>query len=184
MGHKDGAVPVSRESIQVELSNLPDGQGANYHVRQNSDGSFSTVRNDISESEPLRVSEEGSLYSPTAPGEPIPNLVEGRRRQLETEAELKEQYPNASIQAEQYLRDSERRIARDPLTNEGRRIDHVVIQDGKIIDSIETTSPSAPKLPQADKENRIRKVGGNYIRDRESGCILEIGCNTREVRRE
>lgn len=183
-GDKDDAPTVTRENIEFELGKLPDGQGANYHVRQNSDDSFSTVRNDIAEADPLRVSSEGNLYSPTAPGDPIPNSVEGRRRQLETDAELQGLYPDASIQAEQYLRGSDGRIARDPLTGEGRRIDHVVIQDRKVIDSIETTSPTAPKLPQANKESRIRESGGGYIRDRDSGCLLEIGCNTREVRRE
>ncbi len=174
----------SRENVQLELDKLPDGQGSNYHVRQNSDGSFSAVRNDVNEGQPLRVTEGGNLYSPTAPGDPIPNAVDGRRRHLETEAELKEQYSGGSVQSEQYLRDADGRIVRDPVTGEGRRIDHVVIQDGRVVDSVETTSPSAPKAPQADKENRIRESGGNHVRDRETGCILEVNCDTREVRRE
>ena len=130
------------------------------------------------------MTEDGNLYSPTAPGDPIPNAVEGRRRHLETEAELRNQYPDASIQSEQYLRDADNNIVLDPLTGEARRIDHVVIRDGQVIDSVKTTSPAARKGPQVDKENRIRQEGGNYVRDRESGCAVELNCDTREARRE
>ena len=82
------------------------------------------------------------------------------------------------------MRDVDGKRVRDPVTGEARRIDNVVIQDGRVIDSVETTSPSAPKASQADKENRIRESGGKHVRDRDTGCLLEINCNTREVRRE
>ncbi len=72
-------------------------------------------------------------------------------------------------------------LVRDPLTGEGRRIDHIVVQNGTVSDSLETTSLSTPKVPQSTKEDRIRESGGNHIRDRDTGCILEVNCNTREV---
>ncbi|UTM59457.1 hemagglutinin repeat-containing protein [Photobacterium sp. CCB-ST2H9] len=174
----------TRGSIRAELDKLPDGQGDNYTVRQNANGSFSAVRKDVNQGHPVRVSQEGNLYSPTASGEPIPNAVEGNRRNFETEAELNARYPEASVQPEQYLRDSDGRIVKDPLTGEGRRIDHVVIQNGKVIDSAETTSLSARKEKQSEKEKRIRDSGGKYVRDRETGCLVEIYCETRIIRRE
>jgi hypothetical protein len=35
-----------------------------------------------------------------------------------------------------------------------------------------------------EKENRIREEGGDHIRDRETGCILKVECETREDRRD
>jgi len=116
-------------------------------------------------------------------GEKIENKAQGDRRELETEKELQSQYPDASVQREQYLRDSDGNIVRDPVTGEGRRIDHVVIEDGNVIDSVETTSINADKTAQTNKEIRIRESGGEYIRDRDTGC-LEKACNTRIIRRD
>lgn len=97
----------------------------------------------------------------------IPNKEEGLRREAEVEKELEKKYPESEgyeIVSEAYLRDSEGNIVRDPVTGEARRIDFVVVKDGKVIDSIEVTSESADKTGQTAKEGRIREAGGNYIR--------------------
>lgn len=72
---KAGEVPNSRvstgptrASVQSQLDNLPSGQGAGYHVRQNADGNFSVVRSDAGQSSPLKVTDEGHLYSPVSFG--------------------------------------------------------------------------------------------------------------------
>jgi hypothetical protein len=67
---------VTKSSIQAQLDKLPDGLGSNYNIRTNADGSFSIVRKDGSSSTldavangeitPLRVTEEGNLYTPNA----------------------------------------------------------------------------------------------------------------------
>lgn len=97
----------------------------------------------------------------------LPNKEEGLRREAEVEEELEKKYPESEgyeIVSEAYLRDSEGRIVRDPETGEARRIDFVVVKDGKVVDSIEVTSETADKTGQTAKEERIREAGGNYIR--------------------
>jgi hypothetical protein len=79
---------------------------------------------------------------------------------------LQQQYPNASIQSERTLRNTHGTRAVDPITEKGRNIYHVVIQDGNAIDSVDTTDLNVNKLSQLDKEKRIRKSGGNYVRDK------------------
>ena len=97
----------------------------------------------------------------------LPNKEEGLRREAEVEEELEKKYPESDgyeIVSEAYLRDSEGKIVRDPETGEARRIDFVVVKDGKVVDSIEVTSETADKTGQTAKEERIREAGGNYIR--------------------
>ena len=97
----------------------------------------------------------------------LPNKEEGLRREAEVEEELEKKYPESDgyeIVSEAYLRDSEGKIVRDPETGEARRIDFVVVKDGKVVDSIEVTSETADKTGQTAKEERSREAGGNYIR--------------------
>jgi len=54
----------TRNSVQAELDKLPNGQGSQYTVRQNENGTFSAVRNDASASDPLQVTLEGNLATP------------------------------------------------------------------------------------------------------------------------
>lgn len=109
-------------------------------------------------------------------GEPIQNKVDGLRREEEVEQELKEKYPEEEgyeIISEAYLRDENGNIVKDPETGEARRIDFVVVKDGKVVDSVEVTSKTADKTEQTAKENRIRDNGGNYIKD-SNGNLVEI----------
>lgn len=103
------------------------------------------------------------------------NKRDGMRREKETEQELVEKYPDASVQREQYLRDKDGKILKDPLTGEARRVDHVVIKDWKVIDMVETTSTSADKAGQMAKENRIFDSGGKFLRDRSTGQTVPVG---------
>jgi RHS repeat-associated protein len=99
---------------------------------------------------------------------------EGARRERETHAELKQEHPDASVQRERYLRDAEGRVVRDPKTGEGRRIDHVVIKEKKVIRSVETTSLTADKAEQTAKEGRVREAGGTFVRDKETREIVPV----------
>jgi hypothetical protein len=121
----------------------------------------------------------------TDPAQVRANQFEGARRETETLAELQAQYPNARIQSQVYLRTADGERALDPLTGEGRRLDFVVIEDGRVVDVVETTSMGARKAEQALKELRIRESGGTYIRDRSGKCLLDA-CDimTREDRRQ
>lgn len=103
------------------------------------------------------------------------NQKDGKRREKETEQELKEKYPDAKVENERYLRDENGKIVKDPLTGEARRLDHVVTQDGKVIDIVETTSSTVDKAAQLAKEGRIIENGGTFIRDRATRELLPIG---------
>ena len=120
--------------------------------------------------------------------QPIQNKIDGMAREKEVEEELKEKYPESEgyeILSEVYLRDKDGNIVRDPETGEARRIDFVVVKDGKVVDSVEVTSKTADKTEQSSKEARIREAGGNYVRD-DNGNLVEIPANvtTRIERRD
>lgn len=121
-------------------------------------------------------------------GEPIKNKQDGLRREKEVEEELKEKYPEEEgyeILSEVYLRDKDGKIVKDPITGEARRIDFVILKDGKVVASIEVTSKTADKTDQTAKENRIRENGGNFIKDSD-GNLIEIprSIQTRIERRD
>lgn len=104
----------------------------------------------------------------------IANKEEGCRREAEVAKELQEKYPESegyTIISEVYLRDNNGNIVRDPETGTARRIDFVVIKDGKVVDSIEVTSNTADKTSQTAKEARIRENGGNYIKAPDGSLI-------------
>jgi hypothetical protein len=75
------------------------------------------------------------------------------------------------IVAQRYLREGKKgAIVEDPVSGEGRKVDFVVLKigkDGKTrpVKSIEVTSPQEDKTAQLEKETRIRKAGGKYIRE-------------------
>ena len=121
-------------------------------------------------------------------GEAIKNKLDGLQREREVAEELEKKYPEEkgyTIISEVYLRDKDGNIVKDPVTGEARRIDFVVVKDGKVVDSIEVTSKTADKTSQIAKETRIRESGGNYIRDYD-GNLIRIPDNvcTRIERRE
>lgn len=67
------------------------------------------------------------------------NQLAGTSREALVRSELATQYPNAVVQNEVYLRTANGKRAIDPLSGEGRRIDFVVIQNGRALDSVEVT---------------------------------------------
>ncbi|MBK6520312.1 MAG: hypothetical protein IPG04_40860 [Polyangiaceae bacterium] len=121
-----------------------------------------------------------NIAAPKGPGKartvlpPIPNKAAGAQRGKFAKAELQQTFPEANVQSEVYLRTKDAKIAKDPLTDTGRRIDLAVIEDQSVLDLIEVTSLTAPKAPQIAKERRIREAGGVYIRDRETGQLLTV----------
>lgn len=113
----------------------------------------------------------------------VQNKLQGLARERLTKVELQQQYPNASVQTERALRNSDGKRAIDPLSGTGRNIDHVVIQNGKVVDSVETTGLSVDKRAQLLKEERIRSNGGNYIRDKVTGELIPLGDIETRIRR-
>jgi len=111
------------------------------------------------------------------------NRIAGTRREVQVHQELVAQYPNASVQDQHTLLDVNGNKAIDPDTKSGRRLDHVVIQDGKVIDVVETTSQTAEKDKQLAHEERVRANHGVYIRDKETGKLLVVPKISRVVRK-
>ena len=117
------------------------------------------------------------------------NKMDGCRREDSVEEELKKQYPESSgykIIKEAYLRDKDGNIVKDPETGQARRIDFVVVKNGKVVDSVEVTSKTASKDAQSAKEERIRENGGNYIKDPSTGELVRMpdSVHTRIERRK
>lgn len=102
------------------------------------------------------------------------NRRRGKEREAATEAELRREHPNASIQKEQYLRDANGKIVKDKRTGKARRLDFVVIEKGKVIRKIETTGLHSSKIDQLEKEGRIVNQGGYFVRDRQSGKLIPV----------
>ncbi|GAA3075550.1 hypothetical protein GCM10010520_23320 [Rhizobium viscosum] len=104
----------------------------------------------------------------------VKNALDGRIRERMVEADLKAGNPNAIVQNQTLIVDKNGKKVLDPITNQGRRVDHVVIEDGKVTRIVETTSPTASKTAQRLKEIAIRDSGGEYIKDRKTGKLISI----------
>jgi len=100
--------------------------------------------------------------------------VAGKAREEARTAELAAEHGQEAVQREMYLRTPDGKIAKDVETGTGRRIDHVVIKDGKAVKSEETTSMTASKSAQNAKENRIRDDGGTFVKDRTTGQLVDL----------
>lgn len=114
------------------------------------------------------------------------NREAGANREELAHQELQGEFPKDGykIEREQYLRDKDGNIVKDPETGEARRIDFTVSKNSQIVKSIEVTSETAPKDAQIAKENRIKDAGGNFIKDRDTGQLIEIPKDTQtEIRR-
>ena len=117
----------------------------------------------------------------------VENKREGCKREQEVRKELDKRYPEREgykIVSERYLLDKNGNIARDPETLKARRIDFVVVKDDKVVDMIEVTSKTAPKIDQSAKELRIRENGGNYIKVGEQLIRIPNYVETRIERRD
>lgn len=98
----------------------------------------------------------------------IQNKIDGDAREAIALEHLKKQHPNATILKERYIRDAKGISVKD-LDIEGgsrRRLDFVVVEDGKVKGVYEVTSSSADKSAQEIKEMTIRgkAEGGAHIK--------------------
>ena len=104
----------------------------------------------------------------------IPNKVNGDAREAIALEHLKKQHPNATILKERYIRDASGKSVRDAFESR-RRLDFVVIEDGKEKGVYEVTSPTADKTAQDLKEERIRNKGGTRIKEPgRKGALYDI----------
>ena len=126
-----------------------------------------------------RLSESSQIEKNQKDGAAREDMV---RDELERECPTEDGY---HIERECPLRDKEGNIVRDPQTDESRRVDFAVIEDGEVVKSVEVTSETADKTAQLEKEARIRDAGGNFIIDRRTGELVPFapGVKTEIVRR-
>ena len=103
----------------------------------------------------------------------IQNFRIGKARENRVQKRLEAAFPNATIQREVYLRDASGKIARIS-GSAARRIDHAVIENGKVQFLIETTGRRVRKGAQIAREQLIRRSGGHYILDRQTGQLIDI----------
>ena len=116
------------------------------------------------------------------------NREDGAAREADVKDKLENDYPAEDgyrIESQVPLRDKDGNIVKDPVSGESRRVDFVVIKDGKVIKSVEVTSETADKSAQIAKEDRIREAGGDYVLDRSTGELVPFksGVKTNVVRR-
>jgi hypothetical protein len=142
--------------------------------------SLETVENSSLE----RVKAQNELFVEKINAEKIEQLEKNREaganREELAHKELQKELPEDEgykIEREQYLRDKEGNIVKDPDTGQARRIDFIVYKDGEVVKNIEVTSDSASKVKQMQKEDNIRKAGGDFIKDRDTGQLIEIPKN-------
>jgi RHS repeat-associated protein len=118
--------------------------------------------------------------------------IDGARREAtEARSIVRKGKGQVRVERECYLRyctgkkKNERVI--DPVTGEFRRLDIVVINiaKGNVMRAVEVTSKTnvTGKEDQLDKERRIRKAGGQCIRDRKTGKLKRVPRVSRVVGR-
>lgn len=104
----------------------------------------------------------------------IPNKIAGTAREKRAQGILERRYGKQNVLSERYLRGADGKSVKDPLTGERRRIDFVVKgQDGKWR-PVEITSKTAPKDVQLAKEDRIRQVGGIFVKNKNTGELIQL----------
>ena len=103
------------------------------------------------------------------------NFLLGKLREARVHADLKKLYPQAKILKERILRDSIGVKVIDELTGTGRRLDFVVVKNGKAIDVVEATGLNVDKTAQLEKKLRILQSGGNFVRDRATRELIDLG---------
>ncbi|EEB56816.1 YD repeat protein [Pseudomonas syringae pv. tomato T1] len=83
-------------------------------------------------------------------------------------------YGKENVLSERYLRNAEGKIVKDPLTGEARRVDFVIKNSDGSGTAKEITSLTANKRGQLLKEDRIRDVGGTFVRDPKTKKLIEV----------
>jgi len=94
-----------------------------------------------------------------------PNKAAGLEREAIAKDWLQQKHPNADILSERYLKDAKGKSIYDTVTDSRRRVDFVVVENGKVVGVYEVTSPTADKTAQLRKEERIRSRGQTYIKE-------------------
>ncbi len=170
------------EKAAKEIAEAGTGKAVKETVEAGSEKTIKEAAGEVSETATKEVKENIDQV--------VKNKLDGIAREEKVLEELLEKHADdgADIIREAYLRDANGNIIRDTITNEARRIDYIVSDGKKVIESIEVTSETAVKAAQTAKELRIleqaRKMGGAFIKDPNTGELIEFGVEVvTEIRR-
>ena len=106
--------------------------------------------------------------------EAIANKVAGDAREAIAKTWLENKFPNAKILSERYIRDIKGKSVKDTFGSR-RRLDFVVVEDGKVKGVYEVTSPTADKTAQMVKKADIRRNGGTHVKEPgKNGALYDI----------
>jgi uncharacterized protein RhaS with RHS repeats len=111
-----------------------------------------------------------------------PNKAAGLEREAIAKDWLQQRHPNAEILSERYIRDASGTSVKD-INGSRRRLDFVVVENGKVVGVYEVTSPTANKTTQALKEAEIRSNGGTHVKTSgRKGALYDIsGVETKRL---
>jgi hypothetical protein len=108
----------------------------------------------------------------------VTNKLDGIAREEKIMKGLDFRYGKNNVLREQFIRDKNGEIIKDPVTGTARRLDFVVRGKDKVIKMVEVTSKTAPKEMQKAKEQRIVEWAeahdGAFIKDSRTGELLKI----------
>ena len=109
----------------------------------------------------------------------LSNKELGIFREQRVQAKLESRFGKENVLREKLLLDKNGNKIIDPITEKGRRIDFIVLNnDGTAKFSVEVTSRNqvrtGGKIQQIQKENRIRREGGIFVRDPDSGRLIDV----------
>lgn len=168
-------IPELEKIEHLESENFrkikPEGKMTAQEARNFIDNLFDKMKKDFNEG--ISAKDNPEMKVPSA----RQNKLDGCRRETEVAKELGLRYPEKEgykVLREKELCDRGGKPVMDLQTGEKRRIDFVVVKDGKVVDMVEVTSKTAPKRDQLAKEYRIRDNGGNYVREYDDNGMRRI----------
>ena len=103
--------------------------------------------------------------------------MEGKAREKLVQAELEQEHGVGNVLKQRMIVDKHGKKIKDPFTGKGRILDHVVVKDGKVVKSVETTSLTANKRKQLAKERRIRNKEKPYVKKPDTKEVIEVENN-------
>lgn len=113
------------------------------------------------------------------------NSIKGTKREKIVQAELEQEHGVGNVLQQRTILDKNGKKLVDGRTGQGRRLDHVVLdQQGKAIKRVETTSLTAEKRTQLRKEKSILRSNDAYVKHPETGKLIKINDSILEVRRK
>lgn len=150
--------------------------GAETAVRETAEAGVEKAVKEVSEEVATEVAED-AVESLDELAQVVINKRDGTAREEKVLEELVSKYGKDNVIRESLLRNKDGIPIKDPETNHARKIDFIVTQGKKIIESIEVTSETADKTLQMAQQIRVleeaAKYGGAFIKDK-SGDLIEF----------